>query len=61
VQQLMNFLERPHRVCLLFGMALVTHVAHMGGVKLLTRVYAEISSKGSDGSLGYGWEEIVKH
>ena len=57
----MNFQERPHRVCLLFGMALVTHVAHMGGVKLLTRVYAEISSKGSDGSLGYGWEEIVKH
>ena len=57
----MNFQERPHGVCLLVRMVLVTHVAHMGGVKLLKCVYAEISRRGADGSLRYRWEDNSKH
>jgi len=45
---------------LLVRMVLVTHVARMGGVKLLKRVYAEISRKGTDGSLRYRWKDKSK-
>ena len=55
----MNFQE-PHGVCLLVRMVLVTYVAHMGGVKLLKCVYAEISRKGTNGSLRYRWEDNNK-
>jgi hypothetical protein len=56
----MNFQKRPHGVCLFVRVVLVIHVAHMGGVKLLKYVYAEISRKGADGSLRFRWEDNSK-
>jgi hypothetical protein len=45
---------------LLVRMVLVTHVTHMGGVKLMKCAYAEISSKGTKQSLTYRWEDNSK-